>query len=140
MPSKRTCCKAMLGLTTLLVPAGAAHALDFTFNPTAGTPQQVIDGFVAAGQRWSAMFDDPVRINIDIDFTSLGNNSLGETVNYYNDLSWTTIRSRLVSDAKSADDALAVQSLPTSGGIPILINRTSNSPHGAGSATPYLDN
>jgi hypothetical protein len=143
MPSRRTrrAAATAVGLSTLLaVSTPAARALDFTFSPAAGTPQEVIDAFTLAGQRWSAIFEDPVRIRIDIEYTSLGTTSLAETVNYYHDLSWSTVRSRLVTDASSADDALAVQSLPSSGGIPILINRTSNSPTGSGSLTPYLDN
>ena len=140
MPSRRTT-KAALGLAFLLTGGSrAAHALDFQFNAAAGTPQQVIDGFTAAGQRWSAIFSDEVTLRIDIDFRSLGSNSLGETTNYYENLSWINVRSKMVADAKSSDDALAVAQLPSVDGIPILINRTSNSPTGSGSATPYLDN
>ena len=141
MPSRRNT-TAALGLAFLLTGGGtrAAHALDFQFNAAAGTPQQVIDGFTAAGQRWSAIFSDQITLRIDIDFRSLGTNSLGETTNYYEDLSWINVRSKMVADAKSTDDALAVAQLPSVAGIPVLINRTSNSPLGAGSATPYLDN
>jgi len=119
---------------------GLADALTFNFTPAAGMSQQAINAFARAGAEWSALFSDPVTVNIDIDFSALGPGILGETSTadwwaYYSD-----VRDALAADRKSAVDFTAVSHLSAGSTFPMLINRTSNSPYGAGSATPYLDN
>ena len=116
-------------------------ALTFTFNPTAATPQNVIDGFVAAVALWSDLFTDNVTINVDIDFGSFMNpNTLGSTSAVRITDTYTNVRTALSGDATSADDALAVSSLPGGASFAIRLNGTTNNPNGAGSLIPYIDN
>ena len=127
-------------LAAFCLCGGAAGALTFNFTPAAGMSQQAINAFAQAGARWSALFNDPVTVNINIDFSALGPGILGSTSTsewwgYY-----STIHNALLTDRKSADDYTAASHLPGGSTFGMLINRTSNSPYGAGSATPYIDN
>jgi hypothetical protein len=119
---------------------GVAGALTFNFTAAPGMSQEAQNAFAQAGARWGALFSDPVTVNIDIDFSSLGPGILGETSTsewwgYY-----STIHDALLDDRKSADDYTATSHLPGGPSFGMLINHTSNSPYGPGSATPYLDN
>ena len=53
--------------------------------------------------------------------------------------SYATVRSALIADKTSADDTTATANLQAGSALTMLINRTSNSPNGSGSATPYVD-
>ncbi len=122
-----------------------ASALTFTFRPVAGTSQAAIDGFTAAGDRWSSLFTDNVNVIIDINFTSLAPGVLAQAGSSRRMFSYSDIANALRADRTSADDRLAVANLPNqtvNSGVTsfnTLINRTTNNPSGAGSATPYLD-
>ncbi|WP_310482524.1 NF038122 family metalloprotease [Chamaesiphon sp. VAR_48_metabat_403] len=122
-----------------------ASALTFTFRPVAGTSQAAIDGFQAAGDRWSSLFTDNVNVIIDIDFTSLAPGVLAQAGSSRRMFNYSDIANALRADRTSADDRLAVTNLPNqtvNSGVTsfnTLINRTTNNPNGVGSATPYLD-
>ena len=56
---------------------GAAVEFDFTVEP--GTSQQAIDGFIAAGERWSEVLADDITVNITIAFGDIPS-STGATI------------------------------------------------------------
>src|SRR5262245_60888887 len=71
-------------------PLNVTSPLTFNFTPVGnlaamqvGTPAQqalaaqVIGSFVVAGDRWRALFVDPITVNIDIDYGPIGNGVLG---------------------------------------------------------------
>lgn len=125
----------------LVVNRGGEVSAGLMFNFTSapgGAPQQVLDGFVEAGERWSSIFLDDVTINIDIAFTNFP--SLGITIFSADNYSYTDVRNALAANISSSDDQTAFNQLPTGSSVDMLINRTLNSPHGVGSTTPYLDN
>jgi hypothetical protein len=117
-----------------------ASALTFNFTPAAGTSQLAIDGFNAAGALWSSVLSDPVSVNVNIDFKALNPGVLGESGTASQSFSYGQVYNALRQDRSSANDNAAVNSLATSPTFKMLLNRTANSPNGAGSATPYLDN
>ncbi|NJR32446.1 MAG: hypothetical protein HC778_05955 [Chamaesiphon sp. CSU_1_12] len=116
-----------------------ANALTFNFTPAAGTSQQAIEGFTTAGSLWSSLFTDNVTVNININFTTLGAGTLGEASSTTQSFGYDRVYGALNNDRTSADDNTAVNSLSKAPTFNMLINRTANSPNGAGSATPYLD-
>jgi hypothetical protein len=116
-----------------------ANALTFNFSPAAGTSQQAIDGFAAAGNLWSSVFTDNVTVNVNINLTALSAGTLGETGSSYQSVSYDRFYNALKNDRTSATDNTAVNSLSSGSTFNLLLNRTANNPNGAGSATPYLD-
>ncbi|MDW9408565.1 hypothetical protein GOB18_07865 [Sinorhizobium meliloti] len=122
-------------LATILIADGAA-ALEFVFRPAAGTGQTAIDGFNAAGNLWVARLSDPVKLVIDIDFRPLDPGVLGETASEALQASYIDFRAAIADDKTSADDA-SHNNMPQS--LSILLNRTQNSVHGAGSDDLYSD-
>lgn len=116
------------------------NALTFNFTPATGTSQQAINGFAQAGSLWSSLFTDNVTVNINIDFSNLGGNTLGSASTALQPFSYANVYNALNKDRKSVDDKSAVNSLANSSTFNMLLNRTSNNPNGAGSATTYLDN
>ncbi|AFY95948.1 NF038122 family metalloprotease [Chamaesiphon minutus] len=116
-----------------------ANALTFNFTPAAGTSQQAIDGFTTAGSLWSSLFTDSVTVNVNINFTALSAGTLGEASSSTQFFSYDRVHGALSNDRTSTDDRTAVNSLSKPPTFNMLLNRTANSPNGAGSATPYLD-
>ena len=125
-------------LPVLVLAACRAEAgLAFNFTPTGNA--QADAGFAAAGARWSSLFSDDITVNINAGFSALGPGILGSASStdafyYYSD-----IRNALLSDGTSANDSTATGHLQPSPALRLEINRTSNNPNGANSATPYLD-
>jgi hypothetical protein len=120
--------------------ASQANAqLIFNFAPDAGTPANVIAGFQQAAARWSALFVDPIQVNINIGFPSLGAGILGQSGDTTSNFTYTQVRTALTGDRTSSDDFSAVSHLQAGSAVSLLINRTSDNPNGSGSATPYLD-
>jgi hypothetical protein len=117
-----------------------ASALTFNFTPAAGTSQLAIDGFNAAGALWSSVLSDPVSVNVNIDFKALDPGVLGESGAASQSFSYGQVYNAMRQDRSSANDNTAVNSLANSPTFKMLLNRTANSPNGAVSATPYLDN
>lgn len=123
----------------LLVGAAAAGALDFQFQPAPGTAQEAIDGFEAAGQLWSAIYTDDITVNIDIAFTQLSPGVLGSTGSERVTVDYQDFVNALTADGTSDADDAATAGLQAAPAFDLVINRTSNSPHGGGSATTFLD-
>jgi hypothetical protein len=132
--------RAALAAACLSMGAGPARALVFEFTAPSGTPQQVIDGFNLAGARWSANVNDNITVCITISYFNLHSGSLAETTAPQLTNSYSTIVDNLTARATSADDLSSVAHLQTGAAVNLLLNRTTNSPFGSGSATPYLDN
>ena len=122
-----------------LAPSRQSAAVTFNFTPSAATPQNVIDGFRAAGLRWSSLLADDVTVNIAIDFSPIPGGALGTTTSTQASYSYTNTRAAFAADAISADDTTATSFLQPSPAARMLINYTSDSPIAPGSATPYLD-
>ena len=120
---------------------GSAQA-QLVFNNTvlAGTSAQALQGFIDAEASWSAIFKDNVTINLTIGTAALPAGVIGSTSAVQALYSYSSVRADLVLDSKSAADAIAVANLQAGPNISMLINRTTNNPNGAGSATPYVDN
>lgn len=131
---------AALALTPLLaLLAPPLAAVDFDFTPEPGMDQDAVDGFEAAGDLWSALLTDEVTVNVEIDFRPLSPGVLGATGSERITVTYQQIVDALVADASSGDDTAATGSLQPGPAMQMLLNRTSDSPEGSGSATPFLD-
>jgi hypothetical protein len=123
----------------LLLASGAASAVTFNFSFVDGTSLEAKQAFEAAGMRWSALFSDPVVLNMTVGTQALGSGILAETGAREMFVSYSSLKAALINDKTSAFDTTAVAHLPTSiGDFGVLINRTIDNPNGSGSATPYL--
>ena len=124
-------------LSAALGSATAAPTFNLQYVP--GTPIQAQLGFQAAAARWSSLLADNVTIDLTVGFNSLGGNILGQAGSADTLYTYNTFRRALSADATSAADRLATSHLAPGKRFDLLINRTANSPHGPGSATPYVD-
>lgn len=127
-----------IGVTALLV-ASPLRAVTFNLIPEAGTPQFAIDGFNAAASFWSSQLADNVTVNIQIGFTSLGANVIGETGSGFIETTYSQVTQALAAQRTSADDFSSYAALQSGSSYKRLINHTSDNPNGANSATPYVD-
>jgi len=130
---------ALLACALLIAAAPAQSSPIFNFQFTPGTTLQAQQGFIAAGERWSALLTDNITVNLTVGFGALGGGILGQAASAQDFHSYTSFRSALEADRSSALDNTAVAHLPT-GSFGVLINRTANNPNGAASALPYVDN
>ncbi|HXJ42253.1 MAG TPA: NF038122 family metalloprotease, partial [Bryobacteraceae bacterium] len=133
--------KSLAGIgVAFALSTGSAHAgLIFNWSGSTGNAQADA-GFDAAALRWSNLFSDNITINASRGYSALGSGILGSTSVTDTRYAYSLVKSKLVSDATSASDATAIANLPGGSAVNMLTNRTSNSPNGPGSATPYLDN
>jgi hypothetical protein len=131
-----------LVFAALLASAAASSFANTMFNLTftPGTSAVAQQGFRDAAARWSSLLKDNVTIDLTVGFNPLGPGILGLAQSAESFYSYNAFRTALTSDAKSTQDATAVAHLQPGNSFNMLINRTSNNPNGAGSATPYLDN
>ncbi|MES2461831.1 MAG: NF038122 family metalloprotease [Armatimonadota bacterium] len=114
-------------LSFSLLGSRAAHALSFVFNPQAGTSQQALQGFTAAGNLWSSFLSDDVTINITIGFRSLDPGVLAQANSTANSYSYSAVRNALAADATSLLDSIAVSNLQAGSALQFLTNTTSGS-------------
>lgn len=126
----------------VMLIAWPTHAgLVFNFNtPDAGKAPsaEALQGFNDAADIWSAALTDNIEINFDLYWEALAPGVVGSaSSNFYSD-SYSNVRSALISDASSTDDTTSSGTLPA-GSVDVYINRTSNNPNGANSATPFVD-
>jgi uncharacterized repeat protein (TIGR01451 family) len=122
-----------------LAANAASGEVEFVFTPEAGTPQEAIDGFEAAGELWSARLDDDVVLRVDIAFKPLDPGVLGATGSERITATYQQLVTALGAQPASADDQAAAAALQAPPARRFLLNRTANSPHGSGDATPFLD-
>jgi hypothetical protein len=127
------------GLTFEFTPTGNLLAMQSGTSEDQELSANVISGFQAAANRWSALFTDTMTVNIDINYGPLGNGILGGASSAKGTIAYGAFVDAIATDASSSNDTLAVASLPTGSSFGLLINRTSDNPNGSGSATPYVD-
>jgi len=132
--------KTLLCTLLLALTGTAAAAPTFVLDYVPGTSLQAQQGFQAAAQRWAKLFTDNVTVNLTVGFNPLGGSIIGQAGSARDFYGYGAVQSAMLADRSSAADITAVSHLPNGISIPMLINRTANSPNGAGSATPYLDN
>jgi hypothetical protein len=133
-------------LTTSTIPSSGKFSsntnnatsggLKFNFVAASGTPQNVIDGFIAAGNLWSGLFSDNVTVNINIGYKKLSPGVLGQTGSKSQSFSYSSVRNALIADATSSSDQLAISNLSSGNSFNMLINHTKEN---GNSSTPYLD-
>lgn len=111
------------------------NGLQFQFNAAAGMPQNAIDGFQEAADLWSAILTDDILVVIDIDFRNL-NGPLGQASSETDAITYADVRTAMLNDATSSNDALATANLPAG---PNLSLYTTDETSGAAS-TPMVDN
>src|SRR2546421_298844 len=85
----------------------------------ASAPAGFTSGLDAVVSFFQSTFQDPVTVNIavgygEINGQSLDSQAIGTSLTYFINYNYSQIRSALAADAKSADDATAVASLPQS--------------------------
>jgi hypothetical protein len=102
----------------------------------ASVPQQVKDGFAAAGKLWSDLFTDDIMVNIMIDYEPLGQGILGSARSYSEAIEYSTYRTSLISDAKSTSDTTATANLSTEQTLSLYTSSYTSGVPG----TPMVDN
>jgi len=99
--------------------APTAQAVNIVLTDVGATPMSAaqLGAFQAAANYWSGKLTDNVTVYVNIAFSDLGPNILGSTGSNWDTINYSTLRSRLATDAKSATDALAVASMPTGSAV-----------------------
>jgi len=110
--------------------------LRFNFTFDSGIPQAFQNALAEAGQQWSRWVTDDVQLKIHFRFDDTMGAAASTLVHY----TYGQVRQALLADQRSRVDAIALQSLPIAPALNLLMNYTSDGPHGPGSAVPYLDN
>jgi len=105
------------GLVTLLGGSPAQQAL----------ANNVINGFQTSGNFWSASYNDPITINLQIDFASLGAGILGSASTATQSATYSSVRTALIGDASTASDASAVAGLPAGPALSFYTNNRAGS-------------
>ena len=113
--------------------------LVFNFLPDPGTPQYVVEGFMQAANRWSAVLTDDITVNLSIGFLPLPAGVLGDTSAPYFEASYASVGAALHASSTSADDFSAYANLQPGPSYTRLINHTADHPNGANSALTYAD-
>lgn len=108
-----------LGLAGL---APAAHALDIVFKDIGATTMssQQFAAFESAASYWESKLTDNVTVYINIRFDDLGGGTLATANWAYSQATYSDLRGRLATDAKSATDASAVSNLQTGPSLSFL--------------------
>jgi len=102
--------------------------IDSSGAPAVGNPNLdpvAVAGFVAAGERWSEIFDDDITVNIEVDFgpipSATGATILGSTGTTLVDTpaelggmfpTLELLKADLADDATSPNDFIAIANLP----------------------------
>lgn len=109
--------------------------LDFV----AGTSVSAQTAFSSAANYWASQFSDTVSLRFTVGTDTLGAGILASADSAAVKASYSTVRAAMVADIVSANDTTAVARLPNTSAVSLYLNRTSNSPNGSGSATPFTD-
>lgn len=126
-------------LSVALAAAPARANPTFTLDFIAGTSTQAQTAFTAAANFWSSQFTDNVSLRLTVGTSALGSGILAQAASAQANAAYSQVRSALLGDVTSSNDALAVARLPNSTGVSLYMNRTFNNPNGANSTTPYVD-
>jgi hypothetical protein len=111
---------ALLGVTS------EAYALSFnvTFDPsTATAPANFFTAFNREIQFFQTTFSDPITINLhvgwgDINGGPLNPGNVGQSLTNQRAFTYATVKTALINDAKTPDDAIAVARLPAADPTP----------------------
>ena len=136
---KRMCSGLAAGITLASIAPTAFAQLSFALSYDPAIDPLALAGFQAAAARWSSALNDPITISLSISFRALGAGIIGSTGSSTGTVSYNSYKSALTLDRSSTNDTTAVASLQSGSSFNLLLNRTSNSPSGSGSATPYVD-
>lgn len=128
---------AAIALAICLAPGTGRATLTFNFTPDPGTPQNVIDGFTAAGAIWSAALLNDFTVNVNIGWQALPSGVIGQTTPSFIQQQYANVRSALVAGATTANDLQAYANLPAGPNYSRIINHTSDNPNGANSPVTY---
>jgi len=133
--------KKIIAIAPLLACAftNAAQAMVINFNHAADMDVRALAGFQAAADRWSAVLHDNVTVNLNIGFSALGPNILGQTGSTRRSVSYNAYRDALTADAWGATDQAAVSHLSQSSCLSVMMNGTNVNPNGAGSGSTFVD-
>jgi PEP-CTERM motif len=117
--------RTLVQLSVLAAAGGAlssAQALNIVFKDVSTTPMTAaqLGAFQEAGNYWQGKLTDNVTVYINIAFNPLGPNILGGTNSTFTTANYSSVRSSLVSDAKSATDFSAVANLQTGPALTFL--------------------
>jgi hypothetical protein len=132
-----------VGTAALTIPPQTGD-LTFVLNNIGGvtTGSQAEAGFQRAAQLWQGFLGDSVTIRLDVGFSGLGPNILGSTGSNTKLVSYTQVRNALTADKTSADDNIAVASLPATSSLSFYTNNSAGTRvfdnDGSGNNT-YLD-
>jgi len=137
---ERMCSGLAAGITLACLTSTAFAQFSFSLSYDPAIDPRALAGFQAAASRWASVLEDPINVSLSIGFTALGPGIIGSTGAAGGTVSYSSYKSALTLDRTSANDFTAVSSLSVGPSFNLLLNRTSNSPFGSGSATPYLDN
>lgn len=129
----------MTGAAVLVASSPAPAAVTFNFSDDGTLSTQALAGFQDAANIWSSVLTDNVTINVSLSWQALSPGVIGSASSNFVTYSYSAVRSAMIADATSDDDATVAANLPAASAIGVYINRTSDNPNGAGSATPYLD-
>lgn len=94
-----------------------ADALNIIYSTSGASPEQV-GAFEEAVLRWESILLDPITVNIDFSFASMGAGIVGSTSTSLWYANFSDIKDALISDQTSVGDAEAISyisSLPTAG-------------------------
>lgn len=107
--------------STLLQPA---HAIIINLNDIGGAAPGTLagDAFIEAANIWSAVLVDPVTVNFDVGFSTLGSGILGSTSSSSQNVTYSSVRNALINDVTSIDDQTAVNFLQAGPNLNFLGN------------------
>jgi hypothetical protein len=128
----------VLGAVIIGSPAQAAMTIQLDF--VSGTSASAQTSFTNAANFWGSKFTDTVSLRFTVGTASLGPGILASTDSADVTTTYGAVRAAMAADITSANDTAAVARLPNTSSVSLYLNRTANSPNGAGSATPFVDN
>lgn len=116
-----------LAIAAALALSPAAQALTFNFTYGPGVTPDIINASVAAGNLWSGYFNDPVTLNITINY-NLAGTAVGDSAQaFIPNPSYSTVRTALIGDALSPDDFSSSAALQFGPNATMAINRLGGS-------------
>jgi len=74
---------------------------------------QQLSAFEEAASLWTGLFDDPITVNVNIAFESLGSGILGSTSTARTTCPYVTVCNALLADAGTTDEKDALEEFPT---------------------------
>lgn len=128
----------VLSLGAALGAATMSHAvLTFNLSFLSGTSAQAQTAFQAAANRWSAIYNDNITVNLTVGTANLSSGILGQTSSPSVGVAYSSYRTALINDASSSDDTTATTNLQAGPSFNVRTNRWSNNPNGSNSFTAY---